>query len=300
MCASPVLNQPVSREGFVPVKGAELYYREIGQGQPIILLHGGPDFDHAYLLPDIDRLSDSYRLIYYDQRGRGRSAGNVQPEDVTIESEIDDVDLVRAYFELESAVLLGHSWGALMAMMYALHQPHRLSHLILMNSAPASHADRLLFSQHRVTTSAADLQRMKAISSTAVYQEGDLEADAEYYRNHFRAALRRPEHLDRVLANLRLNSTPDGIRRARAIEERLYEQTWLLDQFDLLPALSQIRIPTLLIHGEYDFCPLACATHIAEAIPGARLAVLPDCGHFAYLEAPEQVREVLAGFFAGA
>ena len=62
---------------------AELYYREIGRGVPVIVLHGGPHFDHRYLLPDMDRLSDSYRLIYYDQRGHGASESRVKPEDVT-------------------------------------------------------------------------------------------------------------------------------------------------------------------------------------------------------------------------
>lgn len=63
-------DQPIPHEGYVPVENAVLYYREIGQGQPIIVLHGGPTFDHNYLLPDMDHLSDSFRLIYYDQRGR--------------------------------------------------------------------------------------------------------------------------------------------------------------------------------------------------------------------------------------
>src|SRR5439155_10190260 len=63
------------RESRIPVGNASLYAREIGRGQPIIVLHGGPDFDHRYLLPDLDRLADGFRLIYYDQRGRGEIGG---------------------------------------------------------------------------------------------------------------------------------------------------------------------------------------------------------------------------------
>ena len=62
------------RESRVPVGGAELYAREIGKGTSVIVLHGGPDFDHSYLLPELDRLSDAFHLIDYDQRGRGCSA----------------------------------------------------------------------------------------------------------------------------------------------------------------------------------------------------------------------------------
>ncbi len=140
-------DQPAPQEGYVPVENAQLYYRDIGQGQPIIVLHGGPDFDHNYLLPEMDRLSDSFRLIYYDQRGRGKSARNIQPEDVTLESEMKDLESLRAYFQLESAAVLGHSWGGVLAMEYAVRHPNRVSHLILMNTAPASHDDSMLLRQ---------------------------------------------------------------------------------------------------------------------------------------------------------
>jgi proline iminopeptidase len=99
-----------AREDRIPVGKTTLYAREIGQGRPVIVLHGGPDFDHRYLLPDLDRLADTFRLIYYDQRGRGRSADGVRAEDVTLASEIDDLDAVIRHYRLESPVLLGHSW----------------------------------------------------------------------------------------------------------------------------------------------------------------------------------------------
>jgi len=90
--------QTAAREARIPVGNAALYSREIGEGPPILVLHGGPDFDHSYFLPDLDRLSDGFRLIYYDQRGRGKSADGVQPDDVTLESEIGDLDKVRQHF----------------------------------------------------------------------------------------------------------------------------------------------------------------------------------------------------------
>ena len=107
-------------ETRILVGGASLYARAIGQGRPVIVLHGGPDFDHRYFLPDLNRLADAFRLIYYDQRGRGRSANNVRPEDVTLTSEMDDLDKVRQHFRLEAPALLGHSWGALLVLEYAL------------------------------------------------------------------------------------------------------------------------------------------------------------------------------------
>jgi proline iminopeptidase len=136
---------PLTRESRIPVGKASLYSREIGRGQPIIVLHGGPDFDHSYLLPDLDRLADAFRLIYYDQRGRGRSTDQVLPEEVSLTSDVDDLDRVRQHFHLDSAALLGHSWGAVLALEYTVRHPEHVSHMILMNPAPASTGDVAVF-----------------------------------------------------------------------------------------------------------------------------------------------------------
>ena len=294
------MEQPLPRDGYIPVGKADLYFREIGQGQSIVVVHGGPDFDHTYLLPEMDRFSDSFRLIYYDQRGRGRSASNVQPEDVTMLSDVEDLDRLREYFQLESMAVLGHSWGGLLALEYAIHHPERVSHLILMSTAPASHDDYILLRKDRMEKAADDIEKLKARSTDAQYQEGDPDTVAAYYRIHFRTTLRHPEHLEKVITSLRSSFTKGGVLKAREIEERLMHETWLSDEYDLIPKLRQLDIPTLVIHGEHDIVPVRCATRIADAIPKANLALLGDCGHFSFLECPDQVRKVISDFFHSA
>ena len=293
-------DRPAQREGYVPVEGARLYYRDIGRGHPVVVLHGGPEFDHTYLLPELDLLADSYRLIYYDQRGRGKSAAGVLPEDVTIHSEVEDIERLREHFGLESVAVLGHSWGGLLAVEYAISHPERVSHLILLNTAPVSHGDYLLLRQELPKKRTPDdLERLKAFRSTAGYQEGDPDNFAAYCRIHFKPTVRQPEHLESVVERLRASFTKEGVLKARAIEDRLTEQTWLVDDYDLLPALQRLSIPTLVIHGDYDFTPVECAEHVADAIPGARFALLEDCGHFSFIECPEQVRAEIAALFRG-
>src|SRR5215472_85841 len=166
----------VARESRIPVRGVELYCREVGQGTPMIVLHGGPDFDSAYLLPELDRLSDKFHLIYYDQRGRGRSTDSVKPEDVTLESEMSDLDEVRQHFHLEKVVLLGHSWGTVLALEYALRHPERVSRLVLMDPAPASAADINRFRQERIEKWPVLMELRKAIADTTAYKEADPDA----------------------------------------------------------------------------------------------------------------------------
>jgi proline iminopeptidase len=289
--------RPVARDGFVGSGALRLYVRDVGNGLPIVVLHGGPDFDHEYLLPEMDGLAESFHLVYYDQRGRGRSFSGQQPDGVTMATEVDDLDRIRESFGFESIVLLGHSWGGLLAMEYAIRHPGRVSHLILMNPAPASRADALAFrSDLARRRSPAQNARMDELRSDPGYLAGDVETEAEYYRIHYATTLCNSDHLEAVVRRLRSAFTDAGIVAARAIEEKLYEDTWLRDEYDLIPALHRLDIPSLIIGGEADFVPIALVRHVAEAIPGSRLVVLPDCGHFAYLEQPDKTRASISAF----
>lgn len=291
------------RESRIPTGTTSLYARDIGRGQPFLVLHGGPDFDHGYLLPDLDRLADAFRLIYYDQRGRGRSADGVRAEDVTLRSDVEDVDRVREYFQLASTGLLGHSWGTVVALEYALRHPDRVSHLILMNPAPASVSDAADLRRYYLEKiGAAEMSRQRALVQSAAYQQGDPEAVAARYRIHFKPALKRAEHYEKLMATMKsgfVAQGKQGIVKARAVEDRLMHDTWELTGYDLMPKLATLSMPTLVIWGDYDFIPVSIPTHIAQAIRGSRLVTLKDCGHFAYLECPSEVRAAVDEFLQG-
>lgn len=214
----------------------------------------------------------------------------MRPADVSIDSEIVDLDALRASLGLDSVAVLGHSWGGLLAMEYATRHPSRVSHLILMNSAPASARDwQELRRALRETRPPGDLERMRRIVASTAFEDGDLSADADFYRLHFRMTVRDPAELDRIVGRLRVHFTADSVRTARAIEDRLYEQTCERADYDLTPALRELAMPCLVLHGEHDLVPVELAAHLADAVPRATLAVLPGCGHFAYLEEPDQV-----------
>ncbi len=89
----------------------------------------------------------------------------------------------------------------------------------------------------------------------------------------------------------------EGIVKARAVEDRLYHDTWQAPGYDLMPKLGAVRIPTTVFTGDHDFIPREIAEHIAHALPEARLVVLKDCGHFSYLECGGDVRNALGEFF---
>jgi proline iminopeptidase len=243
----------------------------------------------------MDRLAASCRLIYYDQRGRGKSVGNV--ENMSIESEMQDLDSVRDYFGLESVTLLGHSWGGVLAMEYAVRHPEHVSHIILVGTGPASEEGIELYLQEWDKRSSPYGKEIQALRSSESYKAGDPKALAEWYRIYFSTTIKEPEALGRL--NLSLEGfTNEMVLRGRAIEARLWDQTWGTQGYDLIPKLKELTNPTLVIHGDYDFIPVKTAERIAQAMPAARLVVLKDCGHFPYLERPTEFRGAIDDFFA--
>jgi proline iminopeptidase len=283
------------RHATIPVDGAALAAREVGRGRPIVVLHGGPDFDYEYLLPEMDLLADLGRLLYYAQRGRGHSYAGEGADDVSIDSEVADLDAVRAWTGHDRIVVLGHSFGAVLAMEYTARHPERISHLVLMNPAPASHADLLVLQHHfALIRSREQTEHMATLAADPAYIAGDPAREAERYAIHFAPAFHDPGNMDVILHRLRRSFTPEAIVAARAIEDRLYEQTWRRESYDLLPRLGGLRAPALVLRGDHDFIPLEIAEHIADAIPGSLLLDLPACGHFSYLEQPDAVHRAIS------
>lgn len=292
-----------AQETRVPVAGGSLYARTIGQGRPTIVLHGGPDFDHAYLLPDLDRLDDLLQLFYYDQRGRGRSADDVEPQRVSLSSDVEDIETVRRHFALDGPILLGHSWGTVLALEYAVRYPTHVSRLVLMNPAPASTRDLALMRKAYVQQIGAEMDRQREIMAGDAYKQGDPEAVAARYRIHFTHALKRREDYEKLMTIMKAQFVKQGsagIIKARAVEDQLMQQTWQDAAYDLLPRLKSLTVPTLVIFADHDFIPIEISEHVAQALPNARLVTLKDCGHFAYLECPDAVHRTVDDFLRSA
>src|SRR5207248_7381684 len=131
---SPFAATGGSRDMRVTVApGVQLFVHEEGAGPPVIVVHGGPGLDSNYLAPDLQPLSQAHRVIYYDQRGSGRSTLSNR---VTADMLVSDLDALRQRLRLSKIALLGHSWGSGLAALYAAAHPESVSRLVLVSSMP--------------------------------------------------------------------------------------------------------------------------------------------------------------------
>src|SRR5688500_14380559 len=123
------------------VRGAALFERRVGSGPLVAVLHGGPGASFDYLLPGFDALATGRTLVYYDQRGGGRSP-IPREEPVGWRDHVADLDALRDQWGLERLTILGYSWGGLLAQLYAIEHPERVERLALVCPAPSWRAAR--------------------------------------------------------------------------------------------------------------------------------------------------------------
>jgi len=258
---------------------------------------GGPGFSSLYL-GDLAGLGDELELVLLDPRGTGGSAKPSDPRAYAIEDYVSDLEDLREHLGLERMQLFGHSHGGIVAIAYAARHPERVELLIL------------------ASTLARFSPEQAAAMAVAVESHGD-----EPWYDDARAALEAEEagdfETDEELAELTLREFPFYFA-SYGDDERAYLETLRGDtpnadalrlfnqeqvpSFDLRPELAQIAAPTLVITGEEDFItgPLSAA-ELSEGIAGAETVLIPGCGHFIFVEAPEAFRDsVLAFLGAGA
>jgi len=265
------------------VRGVQLFERRLGEGPPVVVLHGGPGAHHDYLLPGYDRLATGRELVYYDQRGGGRSP---VARDVPVgwQEHVADLDALREAWGLDRLVLLGYSWGALLALLYATANPMHVARLALVSPAPAWRAARDDFERaFQARTTAPALQAERA----ALRESGLRERDpAGYQRRLFELSV-RAYFADPARAH---ELTPFRVTG------RTQQEVWAsLGDFDLRPSLGAVTCPALVLHGDADPIAPAAAQEVATLLR-AEWHLLPGCGHVPHVEAPEAFVALLDRF----
>lgn len=278
--------------GPVSINGTSLFVRVVGEGDPLVVVHGGPGMEHSYLTPGIDVLADAAQLVLYDQRGTGRSFEISDPDSLTLEAFLADIDGVREAVGRERIDVLAHSWGGLLALLYAARYPERVRSLVLVGSVEPGQRFADEAGQRAATLrTEADAELIDSLARSEGFAARDPGTVSRLYWAAF-----RPTFADRARADwLRVDFTELTARRGGDVAAGVMGPLGAFDYWDEVQTISS---PTLIVHGAADPSPLAVPTALRDAIAGAELVVLEDSGHFPFLEEPDAFREAVGSFLA--
>ncbi len=284
---------PAPREsGFTTTTDAPLYWCTYGTpGAPrLLVLHGGPGASHEYLLPQMLDLADEHELVFYDQRGGGRSKTDDRTP-ITWQTQVHDLERVSDELGLSPLSIVGYSWGALLAVLYVREAARGRvrpapSRLALIDPAPLTRA-------YRETFEAEFARRQQGPAIQALREElshsGLRESDPTAYRQRtFELSVAG------YFADPRRATDLTPFRVTGRVQQSIWES---LGDFDLLSDLEAFNFPSLVVHGHQDPIPIASSEAAARAM-GAEFVALDACGHVPYVEAREALMAALRGFLA--
>ncbi len=276
------------------VNGTELYFDVVGSGldaaagfrqkPTMIVLHGGPGFDHTYLRPWLDPVGEVAQLVYVDQRGCGRSKRHTH-EHYQLGIMADDIVFLCKALAIERPIVLGQSFGGFVALSIAHRHPEFASAIVLFDTSPAwtGWYDLDALEQLVGGERGKELREIAYRESTGRATEAELKRFEEeimplYWHQGF-----QQEYIHDLYNNPLVN-----------MDIAMYMMGTLSKEYDLRPQLPEIKLPALVLQGRYDWVtPMAGALEMAEKLAHAQLHIFEHSGHMVFMEEPEELVAVL-------
>ena len=288
-------------EGQVPGDGASLFYRMVGAGPDVlVMIHGGPGMDMGYMVPDFAPLAEHHRLLFYDQRGGGRSEHlRDDPALFTMARHVADLEALRRHFGLSRMTLVAHSFGPAVAASYAMAHPDHVARMIFLGPVPPRAAD--LWKRYGETMdsrlTAAERAEMTRLENEMLHGADPVKACRAYWAIAVKPRVARPELAAKVTGDF-CSSGAEAIRAGMGVAGPRTEAS--LGAWDFRTGLAAVAAPTLIIHGEDDAIPLDLVEEWTTALPAAQLIKIPGASHFPYVERPDLVWPAIERFLAAA
>jgi proline iminopeptidase len=283
--AGTVYAEPViaNNQGYIAVNGGKIFFTSFGSNttkNPIIVLHGGPGaLDHTYLLPQMLDLATDRQVTFYDQRGSGKSLGfNLDPQTINITNFVQDLEALRKNLGYEQFTLLGHSWGGVLALNYAISYPQNISTLVLLASAPHNTQGFQIFLKEYDKRLAPLTPEITKITNSTDFKKLEPAALSAYYRLIFSKYFYNPDDVAKLSLSFNAESYKSGMSVTQILQKNY------LAKFDLSNDLPKLKVPVLMIHGANDIVPLATAKATNDLLPDSKLVILQECDHFPYIE----------------
>jgi proline iminopeptidase len=293
------------QDGFVDAHGVLIYYQTLGQGTPLLIVHGGPGASHDYFLPYLLPLARHHKLIFIDERGSGKSEKLDDPAGYTVENMVEDTEAVREGLNLGRISLLGHSYGGVLAQAYALKYQANLTHLILCSTFHSTTKMNEVF-RHMLANMTPELRdRILSLEKSGLFGKGKDYEKNRYPNDYMIAAW--AEGYFPYLYQRRPDANYDPIANGNMSWD-LYREMWgsngeyvidgNLKSVEYAERLKTIKTPTLITAGDHDECAPSLSEEMHGLISGSKLVIFPQSGHMNFVDQPALFNKTVSDFLA--
>ncbi len=266
----PACNYPKTTKGFMNTDDTSFWVEEEGEGEPLILVHGGPGVDHRYFHPCLSTLAVKQRLIYYDLRGHGMSRESSPARPHGVMRDADDLEALRIAMGLGQIDLFGHSYGGHVVLAYAQKYPLNVRNIILV-SVPLGETDE-------------DIDR-RVESAPITRKMEEAESEEEYDKLYYEFYYHKPPPADVIRFN-KLSMESYNTEKNKALLKS-YEND--KTSLDLKTIFTDLALPVFIIAGKHDL--IVNVEAIGEVIADSRnveFQIYGESGHDPFVDEQER------------
>ena len=285
------------KKGFVDVgNNGKIYYEEEGSGIPLVLINGGPGGTHHGFHPYFSQIKDVARIIYYDQRGTGKSSKDDTGKTYTIKQAVEDLESLRKNLKIKKWAVLGHSYGGLLAQCYSLTYPKFATGMVLIASSNGLVESVIGPERDKMFISQAEQNAIVNIKQNGL--DGKINAEQSIYNQNLAGDWKRYRYY---------KSTEEEFSRkalyhwspAIGFEELIRTEE---KKINLKGKFDDFKIPTLIIEAKWDL--LWWNPDRAEVMrknhPNAQVEIFQKSGHIIFADEPEKFFSLLRKFLTKA
>ena len=293
--------EPV-REAYASLPGVRLFYRTMGRGEPVLFLHGGPGLPHGYLLPWMEPLAQSHRLVFFDQRGVGRSE-KPKDGDYSVAAVARDVEALRQSLRLGKVHLFGFSWGGALALEVAIRYPESLRSLTVAEGFGNTDALNRRLQSWLANAPPETRAVVERCERESLFTDDDR-YPAEYDDAVGKVYPRNPER-------------PQGYKPPATFVEAVQNLAWdayyamwgrdgefritgTLAGWDAMSRLPPLSVPVLFLVSRYGMWTMEEASTLAKNVPNGRVVLFDHSGHLMFADEPERFVNVMETFLGDA
>lgn len=277
-------------DGFIETENGVIHYKKFGNGEPLLIINGGPGLDCEGFIPLAELLSDKYMTILFDQRGTGKSKLKlIDSTTVTMDLMTKDIETIRNHFKINKWIVLGHSFGGFLAEYYAIYYPESIKAMILSSTGGIDLRILDYYNENlQMRLSQAERDSLKYWDNRV--KQGDTTYNAKYNKGKYLASayLYNKDYVPKLAQRLAFGGNPQ-------ITGLVYKDLFKIE-FDCKDALSNFTKPVLIIQGRQDIIGDGIAYEAHSILRNSTIVFINKSGHYSWWEQSEQYKSEVERF----